>query len=343
MKEFEQKHPSLRPSDKPIYFSYGRHSLRNIENLSHFTTAIERHLVSSSTGKVVVWIENACCSTERSELVQEAVDQGTLPSIAFLNSWFFFTKGRTPKIKELKRLERRLNKYPNKYPDAAFLLREMKALDKLSIAYPKRISLIMEKAPSMILTVEEAMVKKAQRSLLESNRLIMHGKFNQALPYFKAGVEILSGNDLKREERILYYTREYTKKEDIIAIVGRLGSLHTKISHELRRLKYNIEYGIDFYNEKGHYFYDPLGILLRIRTLKPYKHLSELEWIQGVIGDTIEQIFGPLESSSNEKEMQAFIKDILTLLQTKLSNFDQVKEFEQLVRRRGFITACRIL
>lgn len=332
------------PRNIPIHIAFGNHNKEGVSSLVPLKDKAKSYL-STEKGNVVWFCEAADATFETVHLpIAMARDMQHKLGIAshvdaYVQLQFIADRKRLPSAKELAKKRRQF------LEDDDFATANYRAIESLSSDFPKRVIMAFEGgATPEDITEWKALQDRRVQLAVASNRLVHHGRFLEALPFFREGVDIfvrgVNTRDLRLGNSLAHPL--FVPLDDggnTIAEVGHLGAVHTKVYHMLKKAGYNVSC---FFPEKegSVYLYSPLHAAIRARVFFPYKGYTQEDWLKIFVQDEIytaleikrgrSSIIGALTDRSSSVRLRLF--DVFDYLFFKLTNRRIPKTEQQLIK-----------
>jgi hypothetical protein len=178
-------------------------------------------------------------------------------------------------------------------------------------------------------------------ALNESLSYVRKGDFEQALIAFKAAIVDYAEYNRKRENRLAQRIAMASEDKDIAAVIGYMGSVHTRLAHILIREGYKVTREFPEM-ENGLYIWGLMDQALRYILFFPNKEPSEIEWYRFMIGAAIQAVYLSFQKLNKETNKVMSDQHITQATIEKLAKFKDMGSIAQLekdIRGMGFIKA----
>lgn len=318
----------LQAERPPIYFCLGGHKLGSIKYLSSFADKAESFLGKSKEGKVVMFSEGADLPQDICRMVEEDVDNGVRPIVAYGAGLLAFA------------LRRKLSGQPDE-----FSIAQISIIDELAVKYPGRIELLLE-ASEQEITGQNKILQQLKEEDIDNIVTFLgeKGEFSAALPFFKKRLQAQVEEGLTREQVIIDRLKEAAEKENVLAVVVRIGGAHSFIAHKLKKEGYDVEIEFDRESEQGIHVFNQATRLMRSLRLYPDRPISELEWLKCLAGTFLEmEICDRRQIKPGDKDYHEAVNLANRTIREKLATMEQIRNFEEEIREKGFEKACQSL
>ncbi len=334
---------------KEAYFSFAPHpDGAGKFVLPPFKSAVESFLTANPDGNALVVIERPDWPLTFSENVHKLVNAGVKPSKAYINAVDYQKTGKflTDAWSSLNFGLRKFNRRLSIFAIPALAFEELDMLDNLTLKYPHRISVLPENIPDDELPELEKEFKRRWDSEQKRKKSTREGKFDQGVIYFKTYINSMAEQSRTREDRIA----ERISHEDVQNVFVRFGIAHTRISHILRRQGYTVKR--DFINTPAYttfiaksfqiYYaygvpFEPSEILIRRRIFFPKKEISDVEWYQGLIAQSMyEWIEGVGEVKDKDSIKNALHRIYKIIRDNNFITVENIKSFGEAIKKNGY-------
>lgn len=322
---------------KEIYISLGNHEPDKPEVLDTFARGMERYLTITPNGKVVAVLEAADNPASIAAIIGTAIEEGLSPTDAYLRGYFVVRNHHLPSDNEFRRFA---NSQRSTFADP-FMRRELGILDELSLRFSGRVGLIMEGIPDRDLGQMLQQIHRADENRpLRMKQVVLKGNFGKATQFFQSSVKTYAAYSRKRKEWLLQRVIQLIDRDDTAAIALRIGSIHTDIAHDLRSAGYRTV--MEFDPIPIIHTFEPEDAMVRRMLLFPGKKITNLEWYQATLAQTLFEALRAINELSNvEVEKDTLGQQVYGIIRQRFQYMNAIQAFENAVKRRGFQNTLR--
>jgi hypothetical protein len=279
---------------KPVHMIFAAHGSRDMAAIDSFGRATEEMVQAHPRGKVAVLCESYNLLDTESNSIMALVDDSVLPSKALAD----MERVRDGKKLSTKKLSREWGRKRYLSKQEPNFKHKIEVLDKIATTYPNRISLIFEGHPTQE-SIEIVDLLEDEMNLEMALSMAKEGNFAQALPLYKEHIaQNVKGNTM-REENITRLADKKLQEPDIVGLVGKMGTVHTPISHALKSAGHEVIRTFPD-REEGSVTFTPTMEIKRRLTLHPETKISEDEYTIALVRRLI-SIYNPSVKSLNKQ------------------------------------------
>jgi tetratricopeptide (TPR) repeat protein len=323
-----------------IELIYGTHGTEELDYIVQLESTVERILAENPEGYVYIFLEHAGYPQSISDLVTELVSYNIPPTVAYYLGEYAFAYGYLPKDPEdladyaYSMLEEPENIFEKRVLEIADSLFAKYNLGKLN----PRLRLIIEGADDETY-IEDMEANRAMQTSIDTYlQFMQEGNFEEALKYFKEAAKGLSSTAVRREARIIAKIQELSAKADTNGIVGIYGVGHTRISHELRKLR--VPNTLSIPNKDKLFLNTPLSVVAKRILYKGEESISDLDWQKAMVSEFLLEVLKAVSLLANEDLSEQARLRVVYKQAALFKSLNELKKFEQLVVDLGYLEAC---
>ncbi len=322
----------------PVRLFLGEHADYSVPNLSMFDQTLGELLRQHSSKKILVVREDLYASETRARLIEQALDRGFSPSASVRYGLFAEIYRREPGVQDIAKARELFVTVQTKFQKA-----ELKILDKHHMN-GKRIRFIYETQHDEKRVQRQILGQDPKKNFpeaeLQSSSAINRGEFTKGVEIFQKAIDSYFQAYKPRNPRFTEKIIQSAQDNDVLAIVGCLGAVHTAVPRALKKAGFDVS--IKFAEKiAGDYLFDPVSSALRYKEFLPEKKLSEYQWYSLTIASALYGAMNDRQQNLPKKKRKAsqeFILDLKKLI-ARMPTMEHFRVLETLVREKGMVEA----
>lgn len=313
----------------PLYIILGPHNNSGVKYLEYESKAIRDYLEQSpdNESKLYYFTEDWEGTETRSNLISRLTDEGDDYSTIMYKIAYFGKNNILPGTIAPDKMTQFLNS------QEPFIRSRIVMFDQLQKRFPGKIAFANEAHSNQkvkkLKSIKHAGLVAARIAQPELHR----GKFYTALSAFKQELKSTYELIVLRDPDIAEQLGQLSAASGVTKVIARLGTLHTLPSKILLDGNYPVTSVITKDGIRQEYLFDPHDQIINKLLENPRSPVSELEWLQAMIGHEIyRQLTTKNEISSHPNSEQRLVARVFEILEP-LNSSQVIKAFEQDVRK----------